>query len=87
MQKRFFKVETRSRSKTRSLGGFRAGTSLTDQVANQIQEWLEGPRPWWALVDWLEGYNLPAVGSDEDPYVWLRGDWMLCKPFFKQHSR
>jgi hypothetical protein len=48
------------------------GMTLTQQVADRIKEWLDGPRPSWALVDWLEGYNLPAVGPDEDPYIWLR---------------
>jgi hypothetical protein len=48
------------------------GKSLTEQVANRIREWLEGPRPSWTLVDWLEGYNLPAVGPEEEPYIWLR---------------
>jgi hypothetical protein len=48
------------------------GKSLPQQVADRIAKWLEDPSgPSWALVDWLEGYNLPAVGPDEDPYVWL----------------
>src|SRR2546425_483054 len=23
------------------------------------------------LIDWLQGYDMPPVGHDEEPYVWL----------------
>lgn len=41
-------------------------------MAELLGSWLNCEK--WTpeqLIDWLQGYDLPAVGHDEDPYVWL----------------
>ncbi len=46
--------------------------SPTKWMRNLIIPWLE--RGGWQpeqLIAWLQGYNLPPVGHDEEPHVWL----------------
>jgi len=40
------------------------------EVGRSLREWLERGGPEWQLLDWLRGYDLPAIGDDE-PYLWL----------------
>jgi hypothetical protein len=46
--------------------------SLTARMRKVLGAWLA--RSEWEpqqLLDWLQGYGLPPVGHDEEPYVWL----------------
>jgi hypothetical protein len=41
-------------------------------VRKKLGSWLD--RAGWKkskLLDWLKGYELPAIGHEEEPYVWL----------------
>ena len=45
---------------------------LVARLRKRLEAWLD--RKNWKtakLLDWLKGYELPAVGHDEEPYVWL----------------
>ena len=41
-------------------------------VASSVLPWLDdGTRDVAQLLRWLSGYDLPPVGQDEEPYLWL----------------
>jgi hypothetical protein len=45
---------------------------LSEPMARVLLPWLDSAE--WdshQLVRWLQGYDLPALGGDEEPYVWL----------------
>jgi hypothetical protein len=46
--------------------------SVVSGVRNKLEAWLNKTK--WTqakLLDWLMGYELPAIGHTEEPYVWL----------------
>src|SRR5690349_4207802 len=45
---------------------------MTEFTPNFMTQWLFS-NDWTTtqLVDWFQGYDLPALGHDEEPYFWL----------------
>lgn len=47
---------------------------LAPDVALRLSHWLGRPANPGEILDWLQGYALPPVGHDDEPYIWmLRG--------------
>ena len=49
-----------------------AGDEMTIRMRETLGQWLALDE--WkpqALIDWLQGYDLPATGHDDEPYLWL----------------
>jgi len=48
------------------------GNESVVRMRTIVQGWLAS-EDWTTtqLIDWFQGYNLPAVGHDEEPYLWL----------------
>jgi hypothetical protein len=45
---------------------------INSRIREMLSEWIA--REDWEplqLIDWLQGYGMPAIGHDEEPYLWL----------------
>ncbi len=63
--------------------------SPVSRIANRLKEWLDqsisdGPA-FEELRHWLKGHRLPAVGYDEEPYIWIQKALQQLPPNYTSH--
>lgn len=54
------------------------------RLRKRLEAWLRKTGTRAKLLDWLKGYELPAVGHTEEPYVWMLRALSFSEAFYRR---